>query len=306
MASHKGTLGFSADLNAVHVPAQKPRKVVTMWLPGLGRVRITKDTGTAERFAREQFATNLTATHLDGDGKLVHHHDLGSGKVTNTGVNMMANDPYWTTTPATKFSTLGAMNYVSTGTGATADAAADVWLQTQGTHFSGGTNSYFTGTQSVTPPNIFKQVTTVNYSGTETVTEWVLCMANAATVARTSAGAAPTQTTFTDTGATFATSGNGLAGYTVEAVLAGSIPLNTATTLAQAQILSNTSTVLTVQAGQSTGWNSLANGAVSNPAATILYVVFPTAWDHRQFTGIGVNSGDSIVFTYSLTITSGG
>jgi hypothetical protein len=31
-----------------------------------------------------------------------------------------------------------------------------------------------------------------------------------------------------------------------------------------------------------------------------------TMWDHRVFSAINVNSGDSIQFTYTLTINAGG
>lgn len=294
----QGNVGFGGSLVTDLVRPPRPAKAVTMWIPGINRrVTITKDRGSSTRFASEQFQTDLVASHYDGDGKLIHHHDLGSGKVTNVGVNMMANDPLWASA-ATPFSTLSSMNFVSTGTGATADAAADYWLQTQGTHFSGGTNNYFTGTQSVTAPNIFKQVTTVNYSGTETVTEWILAMSNAANFARTATGT-PTATTFPDSGAAFTTAGNGLKGWTIEI---SSTAVNTPTTTAQGLVTSNTATSLTI----ANGWWTLANASASTPGANVAYVVYPTTWDHRNFTGIGVNNGDSIVFTYSLTITSGG
>lgn len=303
MSNAFGKVGLSGDLTSKVIRAPQPHRIKTLARTPFGRLMWSRDKGDATITGREQFISNLTA-HIFQKGRLADIVDLGSGLVTNTGVNMMANEPTWVAA-STPFATLSSMLYVSTGTGGTAAAASDVWLQTVGTHFSGGTNNYFTGVLSVTTPNVWKNVATVNYSGTETVSEWVICMNNAATVARTSAGAAPTQTTFTDTGATFTTAGNGLKGFTVQATLGGTI-LNTST-LAQAQILSNTATVLTVTPGpDGTHWYSGANLSVATPAATIQYTVFPTAFDHKQFTGIGVNNGDSIQFTYSLTIQSGG
>lgn len=268
-----------------------------------GRLLWTPDTGSSLRPADMFFMSHLQADHYDGDKKLIQQYDLGSGKVTNVGVNMLANDPTWVAA-ATPFATLSIMNFVSTGTGATADAAGDYWLQTVGTHFSGGTNGYFTGAISLTAPNIWKNVATVNYSGSEAVTEWVLTMSNAANFARTSAGAAPTQTTFTDTGAAFTTTGNALKGWTI---LINATAANTPTTLAQALVVSNTATVLTTSPGpDSTHWWSLADASVVTPGATIAYVVYPTAWDHKNFAAINVNAGDSIAFSYSLTINSNG
>jgi hypothetical protein len=280
----------------------KPHRLRNLLRLPNGRLLWTPDRGSSLRPADMFFQSHLEAELIRKDGA-TKHYDLGSGLVTNVGVNMLANDPTWVAA-GTPFSTLSSMLYVSTGTGATADAAGDYWLQTQGTHFSGGTNNYYTGTISLVAPNIWKNVATVTYNGTETVTEWVLVMSNAANFSRTSAGAAPTQTTFTDTGATFTTSGNGLKGWTIEIA---SSAVNTPTTTAQALVTSNSATVLTLAPGpDSTHWWSLANASVAAPGATVAYVVYPTAFDHKHFTGIGVNSGDSIQFTYQLTINSGG
>ena len=265
----------------------------------MGRFLWTPDCGEAVLSGREYFGTNLHAKHMDGDGKTVCEYDLGSGLVTNIGVNLMANEVN-NMTAATPFATLNSMNYHSTGTGATAAAASDYYLQTPGTHFSGGTNNYYTGAQSIVAPNIYQTVATVTYSGTETVTEWILAMSNAANFSGTATST--TATSLTNTGASFTNTGNKLAGWVIEA---NSTAINTPTTTVMGQVTvsgTNSGTVLAV----GNGWWTLANASGSTPGGTTAYVVYPAIFDHRQFTGIGVNSGDSIQFTYKLTINSGG
>lgn len=268
-------------------------------LPG-GRLMWTQDKGDSMQPSDMFFQSNLEALLIRKDGSS-KSYDLGSGLVTNAGVNIMANDLTWG-----NGATLKQMNNQLCGTGTTAAAATDVFCQTPvgSGSLTGSTNGYFTGTQTYVSPNIYKNVATFTYSATLGITEWSLHMANAATVSRTSAGSAPTNNTFTDTGATFTTSGQGLAAYTIE--IASSI-INTPTTTVMGQILSNTATVLTIQGpSASAAWLTLANAVASNPGATIAYQVFPTALDHKVFSAINVNSGDSIQFTYQLTINSGG
>ena len=54
-------------------------------------------------------------------------------------------------------------------------------------------------------------------------------------------------------------------------------------------------------------WYSITAGTVgSTPGATEAFTVVPNMWDHKVFTAINVVSGDSIQFTYSLLINSGG
>lgn len=298
----QGKLGMEGDLAAVVSRSGKPHSAHTILrVPRIGRVMITKDPGNARIFANQVYMSQLFADHYDGDGRLIGQYDLGSGLVTNAGVNLMANDFTWV-----NGATLKQMNFHLSGTGTTAAALTDVFCQTPiaSGSLTGSTNGYFTGAQSYVSPNIYKTVGTFTYNATLAVTEWALAMTNAATLSRTSAGAAPTNNTFTDTGATYTTSGQGLAAYTVE--IASSI-LNTPTTTVMGQILSNTATVLTIQGpSASAAWLTLANAVASNPAATVAYQVFPTAWDHKVFAAINVNAGDSIAFTYSLTINSGG
>lgn len=264
-----------------------------------GRLLWTKDTGSAVRPADLFFMSHLGATHIR-NGKVYDKYDLGSGLITNAGVNLMADDFIWG-----NGGTLKQMNFHLSGTGTNTEAAADVFCQSPvaAGSLTGSTNGFFTGAQTYVSPNIYKTVATFTYNTGVAVTEWALCMTNAATVSRTSAGAAPTNNTFTDSAVTFTTSGQGLAAYTIE--IASSI-LNTPTSTVMGQILSNSATVLTLQGpSASAAWLTLVNGVASVPGATVAYQVFPTAWDHKKFAAINVVANDQIQFTYSLTITSG-
>lgn len=286
-------LGMRGDLKAQRISPPRPHKAYRF-----GRVWYSKDRGSAGIFGAQQFATNLHAIHRSPSGLILGTYDLGSGKVTNIGVNLMANDWTLATAPILKNS-----NFHGCGTGATAEQASDFYLQTAigAGSLTGSTNGYMTGTQSWVTPNIYRSVATFTYSATLTVTEWGLFNNNFANV--TGTATATGNNTLTWAGS-FTTAGNGLMGATVEASASA---VNTPTTTAMGQIASNTATVLTIlgSAG-SPSWLTLANATASNPSGTTGFVVAPSMWDHKVFTGIGVNSGDSIQFTYSLTVTSGG
>lgn len=260
-----------------------------------------KGSEDAIRAARDVFMTNLTAHHFDGDGKLKQVHQLGSGLTTNVGVNLLAQDPLWVAA-ATPFSTLSSLNFIVTGTGTTAAALTDYYVQTpiSNANITGGTNGYTTGVITNGgngSTNIWKNVCTVAYNATLAVTEWGITMSNAANFSGTATSTAAGS--LTNTGATFTTAGNALKGWTVEAA---STAINTPTTTAMGLITSNSGTVLTLAGG----WVTLANAGASTPSGTTLYVAYPTLWDHKVFAAINVIAGDSIQYTYSLTCTSGG
>lgn len=259
-----------------------------------------KGTEDAIRAARDVFATNLVAHHFDGDGKLKNVHNLGSGLTTNLGAIMLAMDPTWVAA-STPFSTLSSLLYVATGTGTTSAAASDYALQTAiaNGNLTGATNGYTTGaasTLTAANSNIWQNVCTVSYAATEAVTEYGLFMANGA--AFTGTATAASANSLTNSGASFTTAGNGLKGWAVEAA---SSAINTPTTTAAGVISSNTGTALTIPS-----WVTLALASASTPSGTTAYVVQPLMWDHKIFSAINVISGDSIQFTYQLTVTPGG
>lgn len=250
------------------------------------------------------FSTSLKAVHRDKHGRIIDVYDLGSGKVTNVGTLAMANDFGWAAPSGAAINILRSSNYHASGTtGAAAgsEAATDITLGTYSTH---GGQTPVAGTQSavITDSTTVKYQTsgTINYSGTETVTEWGLFNNGAASGSiLTGTASAVTATTLTSTGFTASSSTvQGDSQYIVK----------TGTTTVWGLIASCSTTVLTLLANSTpTGWWTVAAGtAGSTPGNTETYTVMPVMWDHKIFTGIGVNNGDSIQFVYALTITPGG
>ena len=245
---------------------------------------------------RQVFATNLSFKQFR-KGKLYEQGDLGSGLVTNAGVNLIVDNDVNNRLSA------GAINffkYQAIGTGTTAAAASDFYLQTaQGaTNLSGTTNGYMTGTNTVVAPNQWRSVATFTATGAIAVTEWALTMNNGANFSRTATGT-PTSTTFPDSGAAFTTTGTGLTGWTIEI---SSSAVNTPTTTVMGLVTSNTATQLNI----AEGWWTLANASGSTPGANGAYVVYPTMYDHKVFSVINMASGDTLQFTYTNTVNSGG
>ena len=315
MSAAKGRVGFGGNLDVKHYKAPRIHKARSVRIPGWGRVILTRDPGDSTLFAREQFLSNLSLVHRGPDGIVKDVRDLGSGLVTNAGVNLLSYDMYWV--PTYSKSTLMAANYHAIGTGTTAAAATDVWLQTaNGTsNLSGTTNGYMTGTQSIianqTSSNyspIYQTVATFTFTGSVAVTEWIVAIGNGANITESAANST-TSSSLTDTTNTPFGSSNAQALWTVEAA-STTVPINTPTTTPMLQVKSNSTSVLTgIDGSWSTGtvsWLSIANHAVSTPSGTSEYVVFPTALDHKEFSVVNAASGDTIQFTYQLAITSGG
>jgi hypothetical protein len=236
-------------------------------------------------------------SHLDAmlfrRGEFVKSYDLGSGLVTNVGVLAMANDPAWSA--QLNLSTLGTQNFVATGTGATAAAATDIACQTLA---SPTTTTGVTGVQSLTSAaNVqkFVQVTTVNYTTSLAITEWGLHSLATLSATTGSPFTAASGTTWTDTASAQTASSATVRGLQQTIVVPG-------TTTVWGLNLSNTTHIGTIPA-----WYKVADGtAGSTPGNTETFVIKPVLWDHKVFSAINVNNGDSIQFTYTLTINSGG
>lgn len=298
-------------------------------LPLIGRVLVATDrhgSATSGLAGDTVFMTNLTVKVIDKDGnerkvkdyfgstyierhwnKLLYRNktelDLGSGLVTNVGVLGLANDWGWTVTNAPN-SIFRNAKYHASGVGVTAAAATDIKLQTA-SGFGGQTP--VAGTQvlsSAANVQKYQTVATISYTGTEAVTEWGLLAYGSAL---------PTTSNLSDaTGSPF-TAGTATSG-TVTAT-----PLTASSTTVLGQqfsifentgnatpswglVTSNTTSVVTVPA-----WYKVSDGtAGATPAITNTYVIRPIMWDHKVFSAINVNSGDSIQYTYTVTINSGG
>jgi hypothetical protein len=68
-------------------------------------------------------------------------------------------------------------------------------------------------------------------------------------------------------------------------------------------VTSNTNQIVTVPA-----WYKVSDGtaAGTTPANTNAFVHRPIMFDHRVFAAVNVSNGDSVQFTWTLTIASGG
>ncbi len=289
-------------LHAVHIPLLGGR---IAYLPGREDARVT---------ANEIFGTRLFAKHLDPHGHLINDkiaefskdlgYDLGSGLVTNVGVSALANDGLWSATNALN-NLFSHMKYMATGTGATGAAATDIKLQTASTQ--GGQTPVGTNAPTyVSAANVqkFQVIQTISYSGGEAVTEWGL-FAYDSTLPATSALSDATGSPFTAGGATTGTVTGTPLTASSSTVMGQQMSIfeNTGNaTPSWGLVTSNTTSVVTVPA-----WYKVSDGtAGANPANTNAYVIRPIMWDHKVFSAINVIASDSIAFTYSLTINSGG
>lgn len=223
---------------------------------------------------------------------------LGSGLVTNVGVLALANDWNLAAPSGAAINTLKLANWHVTGTGINVAAATDIKLQTQSTN---GGQTPTAGAQSlVSAANSqkYKSIATVSYTGSEAVTEWgLICdsVISATTGTPFTAGAATTGTV-TATPLTASTS-------TVQGQQQHIFENTASATPHWGLVTSNTTSVVTVPA-----WYKVSDGtaAGTTPANGEAYTIRPVMWDRKQFAAINVISGDSIQFTYTLTINSGG
>ncbi len=281
------------------------KKNLILRIPGLGRIGIVLERDGEAMFfpGGLEWRSNLELQHFDRYHRLVERRNLGSGLTTNVGSLALANDFAWTATNALN-SLFAKMKYHASGTGATAAAATDIKLQTPST-FGGQTP--VAGTQVlVSAANLqkYQTVATIAYTGTESVTEWgifsygsTLPAVTALTDATGSPFTAGSATTGTTTGTLLTASSSTVMGQQM------SIFDNTnATRVSWGLVTSNTNQVITVPA-----WYKTADGTAGTaPVNADTYVIRPIMFDHRVFTSVGVNSGDSIQFTWTLTIASGG
>jgi hypothetical protein len=296
---------MSGELQALVNRARTPHSAHTILrIPGVGRILFTHDKGNARILADQVFATHLFADHYDGDHQLIGQHDLGSGLVTNVGVLAMCNDFAWSA--SLNLSTLGTQNFVATGTGVTAAAATDFRCQTLA---APTTVTAVTGAQSLVAPvtfvgptsPIFRNVATVNYTSTLAITEWGLHSLAALSSSTGTPFTNTTVTTWQDTGSVQTASSATVRGLQQTIILPG-------TTTVLGLNISNTTHIATLAASVTpTGWYTQATQAAgATPGTTEAFTVLPVMWDHKVFSAINVNNGDSIQFTYSLSVNSGG
>lgn len=243
-----------------------------------------------------QFYTNLTADYFH-KGKWQGRVDLGSGLVTNVGVLALANDHAWAAPSGAPINTIKLQRFHASGTGVTAAAATDIKIQTISTQ--GGQNPA-TGSQvlvSAANSQKYQTVATLNYTGSEAVTEWGLFGSSTLTATTGSPFTAGTPTSGTVTGTPLTASSS-----TVQGLQQNIFENTGAANDSWGLVLSNTTSVITVPA-----WYRVSDGTTGDtPVNTDAYTIRPVMWDHKVFSAINVANGDSIQFTYTLTIASGG
>ena len=281
-----------------------PWKEKIVNVPWLGRVGLVRDRDGCATFypGGLAFRSNLTAT-LIRNGKIEGTRDLGSGLVTNVGVLALANDFAWSPTnaPHNLFRTL---KYHASGKGTTAAAATDIKLETVSTV---GGQTPVVGTQvlvSAANSQKYQSVATIAYTGTEAVTEWsilgydsTLPAVTALTDATGSPFTAGSATTGTTTGTTLTASSTTAMGQQMSI-----FERTSGASLSWGLVTSNTTSVITVPA-----WYLVSSGAAgAAPANAETYVIRPVCWDRKQFSAVNIVNGDSIQFSYTLTISSGG
>lgn len=258
-----------------------------------GGFRIFRDPGVAIIRGDQVFATRLQMEHRDPRGRLIEHRDLGSGLVTNVGVQAMANDFAWSA--QLNLSTIGLANQHAWGTGTNAAATTDIALQTLA---APTTTAAVAGTQTLTSTAntaVYKSAATITAGGSLAITEWGLHSLGTLTAATGSPFTATSATTWTGTASALTASSATVRGQQQTIV----VP---ATTTVWGLNLSNTTNVGTI-----TAWYTVAAGtAGSTPGATEVYALKPVLWDRRQFSAVNVAINDTITFNYSLTINSGG
>lgn len=298
-------------------------------LPLIGRVLVAKDrhgAAVSGMAGDAAFMTNLSVKVFDKDGneKKIRSYfgssklqkawhtvlyrnqtnlDLGSGLVTNVAAAAIANEAVTLASPSgARINTLFLSNWHATGTSSTAAAATQYKLlaisANGGQTPVAGTQSIDTTTTMAVPK--YKTVATIAYTGTEAVTEWGLFTSNTLSATTGTPMTNSSATTFTATGTPFTASSSTVQGLQQQIVEAG-------TTTVIGLISTNTTSAGTLFNNGTTGWfTQAAQTAGSTPGTTEAYTLRPIMFDRKQFTAINVVSGDSIQFTYTLTINSGG
>lgn len=221
--------------------------------------------------------------------------DLGSGLTTNVAALAHANEAVTLASPSgARINLMFLANQHFTGTGATAAAATDIAMQTISTQ---GGQTAVAGSQSlVSAANSqkYQTVATVSYTGSEAVTEWGLHTSATRSSTTGSPFTATSANSFTGTSTPYTASSTTVQGLQQSIVQAG-------TTAVWGFVISNTTSVGTIPA-----WYKTADGtAGSTPGSTETYTIRPILYDHKVFSAVNVINGDSIQFTYQLTVASG-
>lgn len=239
------------------------------------------------------FSSHLAAEVIRANGKR-EYRDLGSGLTTQSLALALALQG----SSAANAATFASQFSMASGTGATAAAAYDYQLQTltTSTTQAGGVTSGITPTTALSADNATLQyVGTLNYNATVAVTEWGLFAGSAKVGSQYNTAT----DTFTGTTATPGTSPS----WTANTWAGLNIVQVASTTSVIGFIVSNTATALTIGIGWAN--QTSGGGAGTTPSSNTAMNIYPLMADHKVFAAVNVNSGDSIQFTYTLTLQSG-
>jgi len=271
-------------------------KQLSVSLPFAHRLHMGFERNGAMHMRGLHMGSNLKASMFHR-GRYQGTMDLGSGLVTNVGVLSLASEAVALAAPSgARINALFLAKNHFTGTGATAAASTDIKIQTISTQ---GGQTPVAGTQvlgaAASTVITYQTVATVPYTGGEAVTEWGLITSTTVSVTTGTPFTATSATSGTVTGTPLTASSATVQGQQQNIV-------ETTTTPRWGFITSNTTSILTIPA-----WYVTATGAGgSTPGATEAFTLRPIMFDHKVFSAINVINGDSIQFTYTLTINSGG
>jgi hypothetical protein len=235
------------------------------------------------------------ANRVTREKRLYDAYDFGYGTITNVGVMSLSNDALWPSPSAAAMNTLALSIYMATGTGATGAASTDVTLQTADAMTPAtGVATLVSAANSQAE----KVIGTINYTGTEAVTEWGLFNSPTLTASTGTPWTAGSATTGTATGTPYTASTTSVRGET-QFVFADT----TKSPHIYGLCVSNTTSVITVPA-----WYKVTDGTAAGtfPSSTDVLAIYPVMLDHMVFSAINVANSDSITFTFTLSFPSGG
>lgn len=299
----QGIAGIGGSLEAQLLRPPRPHKSRSIRLFGK-RFIVTDDPGHALTTGVDYLQSHLAAIHRGPDGKVKDIHDLGSGNVQSNFVVALQADWQGTTNNHAAPILVNSGKYMYSGTGSTV-TTYDVQLQTTAGPASGAitpTLGYAANGTAGTDA-LLTYVGTISYTSTLAITEWGLFGNN-------SQGALSTSTTNTWNAQGTATSTWGSAPSGVNA-WAGYVAYLSSTTTGMFVIANSTATTASTITGSVSPLNAFyllasSGGAGSTPSSNTSVSIYPLMTDHKTFGALNVVSGDSIQFTYTLRIVSGG
>lgn len=283
-----------------------PHKIRELRLP-FGRFAFTRDKGDVNAFGplfgTSAFSSRLEGVHHKADGGKPDYYDWGSGLTTQSLSLALIQELVSNTNAAT----MAQLKYMQSGTGATAAAYTDFALQTAttSTSQSGGFTTSITPTYAVADNGASKNqyfnliyTGTLNYTGSVSVTEWGLFAGN---VTPPTGFTNTSADTFTASSATPTVSqtwtAHAYAGITVAQVAAATSTIGF--------VVDNSATALNIGPAWVYASSTVSGSPATTPSSNTALTLLPLMADHKVFASVGVGSGDSIAFTYTLTCQSG-